>query len=77
MIIYPVKQYNPINGAEFWLNPAPFILEERDLGIVHDICQGTATPYIYDPELARSTENEIEKRAIQRANEMIKNEEVR
>ena len=42
-----------------------------------DICQGTATPYIYDHELARSTENEIEKRAIKLAMEMIKNGEVR
>ena len=179
MIIYPVKQYNPITGSESWVNPAPFILEERDLGIVHDIkaelfgeeiggmeiydfmrrsavigkridrgqlnncpeiqhipvtwtvrgadgqvrhdihtenviracnhfidlinsmvnrfrgeafatirgkegwalecdiCQGTATPYIYDPELARSTENDIEKRAIKLAMEMVKNGEIR
>lgn len=179
MIIYPEKQYNPMTGAESWVNPTPFILEERDLGIVHDvkeelfgeeisgmeiydfmrksaaigmridrgqlnncqeiqripvtwtfrgddgqlrhdihmenviracnhfielinsmvnrfrgeafatirgkegwalecdICQGTATPYIYDPELARSTENEIEKRAIKLAMEMVKNGEVR
>ena len=179
MIIYPEKQYNPMTGAEYWVNPTRFILEERDLGIVHDvkeelfgeeisgmeiydfmrksaaigmridrgqlnncqeiqhipvtwtfrgddgqlrhdihmenviracnhfidlinsmvnrfrgeafatirgkegwalecdICQGTATPYIYDHELARSTENEIEKRAIKLAMEMIKNGEVR
>lgn len=179
MIIYPLKQYNPITGSESWLNPAPFILEERDLGIVHDIkaelfgeeisgmeiydfmrrsavigkridrgqlnncqeiqhlpvtwtvrgedgqirhdihtenviracnhfidlinsmvnrfrgeafatirgkegwalecdiCQGTSTAYIYDHELARSTENEIEKRAIKLAMEMVKNGEVR
>lgn len=56
MIIYPLKQYNPITGSESWLNPAPFI---------------------YDHELARSTENEIEKRAIKLAMEMVKNGEVR
>ena len=37
MIIYPEKQYNPMTGAESWVNPTPFILEERDLGIVHDV----------------------------------------
>ena len=42
-----------------------------------DICQGTSTAYIYDHELARSTENEIEKRAIKLAMEMVKNGEVR
>lgn len=178
MIIYPKKQYNPETGAEWWVNPAPFILEERDLGIVRDfkdemsgefipaaetfdfmrksaaigrridrgipyvspeiealsvsytvrgedgeirhdlhmenviraanhfigilnglirryrdeafsmrlkegwaldcdICQGTATPYIYDPELARTAENEIERRAIKLAMEMVRNGEVR
>ena len=175
MIIYPCKQYNPATGEEHYINPTPFILEDRDLGIIHDtsdpatgeeipaadiydfmrksaivgrridkgmvnscpeieemsvsytyrdesgkvrhdihkenviracnhfigilnsllnryrgesfalikgkegwaldcdICQGIATPFIYDAELARSTENEIEKRAIRLAKEMIKN----
>lgn len=178
MIIYPCKQYNPYTGEEHYVNPTPFILEERDLGIIHDftdnsaevigameiydfirnhshigkrinkglayscrelesipvswtfrdacgqirrdlhkenviracnhfigilnslidryrgesfamikgkegwaldcdICQGTATPYIYDAEIARRNENEIEKRAMARAREMVKNGEVR
>lgn len=33
MIIRPCKRYD----TETWVNPTPFILEARDLGIVHDI----------------------------------------